>query len=460
MSHSPSSTDTEAPRPPGKSSFLRSVIVLVSGTAMAHGITALCMPILARLYSPADFGLLAVFSSFLGIIAVAACLRYELAIALPESDADAFQLLALSLLTCAALSLLLAAVVVVAPDGLARLLGQSQLRPYLWMGPLGLALAGAYSALQFWHVRCKNFTLLARTRVAQSAGSSAVQMGLGWAGISPLGLLTGHVMNTGVACLGLGRSLAATGHRMSWHRMLELARSYRRFPAYSTVEALANSASIQLPMILIAAWATRAEAGHLTMAAFVAQAPLSLVGNAIGQVYLSRAPGEFRQGQLGTFTAGIVGSLFKAGAGPILALGILAPSIFGLIFGAPWERSGWLLAWMTPWFLMQFLAVPVGLGLHVTGHLKAALMLQIAGLLLRVLMVWAALQWRPEALSEAYAVSGAVFYLTYLLTILVAVGTTWRQAAQSLRAGCKPLALWAAAAALLAAVIQILRGAL
>lgn len=456
---SPPAPSTESLRPasPGRSGFLRAVIVLVSGTAMAHGISALCMPVLARLYSPADFGLLAVFSSFLGIIAVAACLRYELAIALPEADGDAFQLLILSLLVCTALSGLLAAIVAFAPDGLVRLLGQPQLRPYLWMAPLGLFLAGAYSALQFWHVRRRNFGLLARTRVAQSAGSSAMQLGLGWAGISPLGLLTGYVMNTGVACLGLGGGLLRGPHRLSWQRIRELAFTYRRFPAFSSAEALANSAAIQLPMILIAAWATRAEAGHLTLAAFVAQAPLSLIGTAIGQVYLSRAPAESRDGRLGAFTAGILGKLFKAGAGPILALGLLAPSVFGIVFGAEWERSGWLLAWMTPWFLMQFLAVPIGLGLHVTGHLKAALMLQLGGLALRVFMVWAAAHWMPSAVSEAYAVSGALFYLTYLVTILAAVRAPWRQVGLTFRAGLPPTLLWALGAAALSLLIQLLR---
>lgn len=434
--------------------------MLVSGTALAHAITAICMPIIARLYSPADFGLLAVFSSFLGIIAVAACLRYELAIALPESDEDAFHLLALSLLCCFCLSAALGIVIAVAPDWLAGLLGQERLRPYLWLGPLGLFLAGAYSALQFWHVRGKHFSMLARARIAQSAGSSAMQIGLGWAGISPLGLLAGHVMNTGIACVALGSFLIRGLKAISFRRLWELAVTYRRFPAYSTAEALANSAAIQLPMILIAAWATPAEAGYLTMAAFVAQAPLSLIGTAIGQVYLSRAPSEFRAKQLGSFTADILGNLFRAGAGPILAMGILAPAIFTFIFGVDWQRAGSLLSWMTPWFLLQFLAVPIALGLQVTGHLRAALALQLSGLTLRVGLVWAATHWYPAPLSEAYAVSGAVFYFVYLLTILAAVRAPWRQLGTALCAGLKPLVLWVLGATAVSASIQLVRAAL
>ncbi|MEJ6002161.1 lipopolysaccharide biosynthesis protein [Paucibacter soli] len=447
---------TAAPPPPARGAFLRAVLVLVSGTALAHGLTAAALPVLSRLYSPAEFGLLAVFSSFLGIISIAACLRYELAIPLPQTDQDALHLLVLSMLCCTGLSLVLGLLVALVPQWLLGLLGQPQLGPYLWLAPLGLLLAGAYSALQFWHVRGKHFTLLARTRIAQSAGSAATQVGLGWAGMHPLGLLLGYVMNTGIACLGLGGALLRALPSMSWSRIGTLALEYRRFPLFSTIESLANSAAIQVPVIMIAALATPSEAGYLMMAMYVAQAPMSLIGTAIGQVYLSRAPTEYRQGHLGPFTVEIFSGLFKAGAGPMLATGILAPLLFGQVLGSDWQRAGVLVLWMTPWFLLQFLAVPVGLGLHVTGHLRAALLLQSGGFAFRVAMVWGTWRWHALLVSEAYAVSGAIFYLGYLIAVMSAVRADWRSMILGLRRGAGVALLWAAGAAILALCILLL----
>lgn len=435
------------------------MLVLVSGTALAHGLTAAALPVLSRLYSPAEFGLLAVFSGLLAIISVAGCLRYELAIPLPATDDDAMHLLALSLLCCLSLSLLLAVPVALAPDQFSQMIGQPRLAPYLWLAPLGLLLAGTYSTLQFWHVRGKRFTLLARTRIAQSAGSAATQIGLGWAGISPLGLLLGYVMNTGIACLALGGALSRAAPTLSWRRMRIMAIEYRRFPLYSTLEALANSAAMHFPVIMIAALVAPAEAGYLMMAMYAAQAPMSLIGTAISQVYLSRAPEELRAGRLGDFTAEILGNLMKAGAGPLLAVGILSPVLFGLIFGTGWERAGWLVSWMTPWFLLQFLAAPVSMALLVTGRQRAALQLQVLGLVLRVGMVWAVGQWKVGLVAEAYAVSGALFYLAYLLLIVVVVRAPLRR----LLAGLKPClaicAAWACTATLAAFAVQwLVRG--
>lgn len=434
------------PKAATRGGFARAVIVLVSGTALAHGLTAAALPILSRLYSPAEFGLLAVFSSALAIVAVAACLRYELAIPLPQQDDEARHLLLLSIICALGIGLLMGLAVALAPDWIAARLGQPALAPYLWMLPLGVVLAGAYSALQFWYVRERRFTLIARTRIAQSASSAGTQIGLGWAGAGPVGLLLGHMLNTGIACIALGIALLRQRPRFELTRLPALARTYDRFPKYSTFEALANSAAIQLPIIMIAALVVPAEAGYLTMAMFVMQAPMSLIGGAISQVYLSRAPDSQREGRLGAFTAEVLGSLLKTGTGPLAAIGIVSPVMFGLVFGPAWTRAGWLVSWMTPWFLLQFLAVPVSMALHVAGRQRAALLLQLGGLALRVASVWLGAALLPHAVAESYAISGAVFYGLYLWLILRVVGTSGAELAAGVRAAIKPLFAWGLAA--------------
>jgi len=69
-----------------KNAFVRSVSVLVGGTAGAQILLVLAAPLLTRLYTPEDFGLLAVYASLLALIGVISSLRYELAIPLPEDD--------------------------------------------------------------------------------------------------------------------------------------------------------------------------------------------------------------------------------------------------------------------------------------------------------------------------------------------------------------------------------------
>jgi O-antigen/teichoic acid export membrane protein len=404
------------------SNFIQAVGVLVGGTALAHGITALALPVLSRLYSPADFSMLAVFTSLLSIISVAACLRFDVAVAMPDRDKDAFALLALSLLCAFTLALFLLLLVLLFSEQISAWFNQPKLSNYLWLIPLGVFLAGCYSAIQSWLIRKKEFPMIARNRIVQSAAAAGTQVGLGMAGFGIFGLLLGYVMNTGAACVLLGHRIVRHEKEMlrsvSWLGMRSMAVEYQRYPKYSTIEALTNSAAIQVPIIMIAALAVGPEAGYITMAMYVIQAPMSLFGTAIAQVYLSRAPAEHREGKLREFTTEILTGLLKTGVGPLIFVGMTSPVAFPIIFGDQWTRAGHLVAWMTPWFIMQFLVSPISMALHVVGHQKAALNIQNFGFAFRVVTVWIAAMWFKNGIAEAYALSGFVFYLIYLITVV------------------------------------------
>src|SRR5512142_456745 len=92
--------------------FGRNVALLAGGTAFGQVITVAAAPLLTRLYSPGDFGVLAVFGSIVSVLAVVASLNYHLAIPLPDEDSAAARLLVLSLLLLGATGLLSGVVVV------------------------------------------------------------------------------------------------------------------------------------------------------------------------------------------------------------------------------------------------------------------------------------------------------------------------------------------------------------
>jgi O-antigen/teichoic acid export membrane protein len=443
------------------SRFARALGLLVSGTALAHAITALSLPVLTRLYTPEQFATLAVFGALLAVLAVAAALRLELAVPLPESDEDAANVVALALTASGAVALLVLAVVLALPQRIAAWLEQPALAPHLWLLPAGVLLAGCYSTLQLWCVRKREFGLMARTRVSQAVLSNGAQIALGAAGVSAFGLLIGQVLNVGAGSVGMAQRLlrgSLPRAAVSWPRMQAMLSRYRRFPTYSTADALCNAAGIQLPVLVIAMTAAPAEAGYLLLAVTAMQAPMALLGNAIAQVFLAEAPARHRNGELGELTARVVGGLLATGVGPIVFAGFVAPDVFALIFGAEWRRAGELVAWMTPWFALQFLVVPVATTLHVTESQRAALALQAAGLVMRMgaVLVCAALarQW----LSEVYVVSGALFYALYLGVVLRQAGVRRAALARYSRRGAWVVGAWAAAGGLAALALPLLTG--
>lgn len=60
--------------------IFKNISILMTGTIIAQVIPILLSPILTRLYSPSEFGMLAVFLSITSILAVFANLRLDVAI--------------------------------------------------------------------------------------------------------------------------------------------------------------------------------------------------------------------------------------------------------------------------------------------------------------------------------------------------------------------------------------------
>lgn len=441
--------------------FVRSVSVLMGGTVVAQVLAVLTMPVLTRLYAPADFNLLAALAGIIAIIGVVSCLRYDIAIAVPDIDDEAMALLVLSVGISFLVGVICALIVIFAPATVVQLLGQPMLGPWLWMLPVGIALYGTCIALQMWFVRAKRFGDVARSRIVQAVGVATGQVGLGAVGIAPFGLLHGPVANAffGTAVLAglLIRKVPEELARVKLQSVIAVARLHARYPRFSTWEALCNVASQQLPVVIIAATAVGAEGGYVSLAMYVMQAPMAIIGTAISQVYMSRAPAEYRAGTLGNFTGNVLVQLVRIGVGPLICVGIISPFLFGFIFGPGWDRAGDLVAWMTPWFVMQFLAVPVSLALPITGNQKAALSIQSFGLIARVGGVVIASLLMAGFAAEAFAISGFIFYVIYLLIVMKMADVKPKQISQKGRQSAMIILGWVL---LGFAIIGVTRGVL
>lgn len=421
--------------------------MLASGAALAHGVTAAALPVLSRMYAPEHFSVLAVFAGLMSVCAVGAALRFDLAVPLPESLADALNLVVLGVLSALAFAVILALGIAVAGDSIVAATNLPALSNYLWLLPVSVVLASVGSVLQYWSGRRGQFALLACSRLAQSSTTAGTQIALGLVPLAPLGLVAGQIVNSAVGCVWLGsRMLREHGAYLrvcvSRTRLRELFVEYRQFPTFSTLEAFANAAAVHVPLILIAKYAAGGAAGQVMLAMTVMQAPMSLIGAAVGQVYVSQAAMEYRAGALGKFTGEAAARLARLGVGPLLAVGIAGPAVFPILFGHAWDRAGELVAWMTPWFILQFVAAPLGLALHVTGHQRTALLLQVSGLALRVAAVAAAGVWITPRVGEAYAVSGALFYLVYCVVVFRTVGTRGSDVLRQLRRSAGAMLAW------------------
>ncbi|HLU68514.1 MAG TPA: oligosaccharide flippase family protein, partial [Kofleriaceae bacterium] len=393
--------------------------VLAGGTAVGQAITVISAPVLTRLYGPTAFGTLAVYTSMITLVGGLAALSYHRAIPLPESEGEAASLLCVSVLSTAVLTAATAVALAIAGPELAALLGSSELVPWLWMVPLGIMGLGLYEVLTQWAVRRKSFSTVATTRIARGVGQTATQIGLGVAGAGPVGLLVGQLLGQWTGSGSLGRlAWKQAGEQIRsvrWAAMRRAAVRYRRFPQYTAPAMLLNTVSTQAPPLLLSYYFGGVVTGLYALGARILMMPVTLIAKSASQVFVSSAAEEMRQGRLGESTERVFTRMIRLGAPFAMLLGVAAPSLFAVAFGARWREAGEYTRWLAPWLLTVFLAFPLMPLVSVLERQRAGMIFQAVLLVGRLAGLLAGGAAGDARLAIAlFGVGSAVCWVAYL----------------------------------------------
>jgi len=413
-----------------KTSFAGDVMKLVSGTTIAQLIGILASPILTRLYAPEAFGALALFTSITSILGVIACLRYELAIMLPESDEDAANLLGVSLLSALLIALLTVPVIWWGRDLLLGWLNAPELAPYLWMVPPFVFLTGVFLALNYWNSRTKRFGRLSIARVSRSVATTSTQLGFGFAGYATGGTMIGasvggHTLATAV----LGGQIWRDDRKLflrsiNWRGMLTGIERHRKFPLYGTWSSLLNTVSWQLPAFLLAAFFSPTVVGYYALGFRILQMPMNLIGNSIGQVFYQRAAEAKVQGTLTETVETTLRALIAIGVFPLLVLSVLGRDLFGIIFGPQWAMAGVYVQILSPWAVVWFVSSPLSTIIIVRGRQDLEFKLSVLSFVGRLSALVAGGLLSNALLTIAlFAMSGIIIhgYLCFVVTTMVRI---------------------------------------
>ena len=405
----------------GQRTLLINTATLLSGSVLSLIASLAFAPVLARIYSPADFGALGVYVGVVSIGSVLAALRYEQAIVLPESDADGRGLLWLSL------GLVLAASLIVAVFSLLLFVGAPELHDdvrsaLLWLAP-GMFATAAYQVLVFWRVRSGEYMQVSYTRVIRSVAIGSSQTALALVGAGAGGLIAGQVAGQ-LAALGAvwskGRDAGNSTPRSLPRKgeLLRLAREHQNFPMYDLPQAALNSVSQQAPVFLLASLASASSAGLFVMAIRVLMLPVTMAGQSVRPVLLQKTSATKNRGECirPIILSGVL-ALALIGALPMTILLLAGPWLFELFLGREWREAGLYASIMAPWLFLVFIKEAVMALVPVLGAQRMMLKTEAASLIARVL-----------GIALGAAVGGAVGAVVVLSAIgsVVNMFVIWR----------------------------------
>lgn len=371
-----------------QSELVRNSARLLSANIVAQAIGLLVYPILTRLYSPADFGLLNLFMSIGGILVLIATAEYQNAIVLPkeESRARAIVQLCTCLLLCFTL-LLIATVPFSRP--IASLFNAPDLARWWWLMPVYVLSLGGWQIFRYYLLRHKEFRNLSLYQYIQSILNAGGKWGFGLTGWFSGGMLFSSVfapLFALVGSIGVAWKRLFCQQRMAKIEECEIeAKNYRNFPLYSLPRTLVNYLSGNLPNLMLVSVFGLTELGFFGMALTLAFQPINMIAQSIYQVLFQRTAQLVNEHKkIGKVLYGYVAQAAIVIIPAFVGLYFILPWLTSILLGDEWRVSGEYIRLMLPWVLMISITSPIGFVSDIFHKQKVAFGIEVLYLILRM----------------------------------------------------------------------------
>ncbi|MDF7809352.1 oligosaccharide flippase family protein [Pontiellaceae bacterium B12219] len=394
-----------------KVQMLRHMATLVSGTAVAQLIGVLAAPVLSRVYTPEDFGVLGSLLAITGVISVVSSLKYEMAIVLEKNDRQADVLQNLCLLILAAITVLSAAGFYLAPLWIKGLSEKTELVSILPFGSLIILLTGCFNIFSFRLNRERKYKILALSNVVRRITTVIPQLIFGFVGSSCLGLIFGNIVGLLLCVLLMLPEVVRLTNTFNVFPddLISVSRKHGRFARYTAPQNLLSALSLNTPVLLLGYFFSAEVVGFYFLAYRIMILPAQFVGNALRQVFLKEAS-EVQNNSFRLFklhqrtTAGLAWGVLL----PVLMIFIWGPQLFSLLLGKEWMQAGEFARWVGLFLGLSFVNPPSTCVCYVLGFQSQLLFFEAFQFILRsmALLISSMLFFDSKLAVLSYSLTG------------------------------------------------------
>ena len=326
------------------SELIKNAAFLIGSNGLAQIATLLIYPFIARLYTPDEFGQLAVIISIHSLIVTVASGRYEQAIILPKNAVQASDLFTIGWRIAVIISLLIAPVVF-----LIQRIGFNLDADYkinFWFYLLGIMVfTAAYQQLvNGWCIRYKMFKIIVGSMLVMSLSNAILKLILGFLKI-PDGLLYSFFVAQIITALFLFVIIRRNSNRpLVTHctaDILVTAKAYSNFPKYNMITALLNTFSSNLPIYALALYFSGNLTGQFSIAFALLFRPVSTYNSSVYQVLMQKLVEMKHSGSaIWPMIKKYISKTLFLTIGPGIILMLLIPQIIRIYLGDNWTEAG------------------------------------------------------------------------------------------------------------------------
>jgi len=345
------------------SAYIKDILTSFTGTTLSQAITIAMAPILTRIYTPSDYGLLGIYMSVTVILYVFVNLQYSQAILLTESKEEEDNVVFLCFTISIFYTICITAFLLLLHFFEFSFFTNAKLGYWLFLIPISIFLNGN-NTLGFKLLnKYKKYKGLSISQIISSITTVFFSLILGWMYQSYEGLLIGFLLgqlSKLVVIIIYIKNVNFNKKNITKKSLKFVIKKYKKFPIFSIPTEFLYGWTDQLPVYFFNSYGSTTIIGHFNYGKRMVSLPISFITAAVGNVFAQKAAEQYSEtGECEKLFIDTLKILSLSILPFFILLGFFAPVIFGFVFGSEWRRAGEFVQILIPMFYLKAIVSPL-----------------------------------------------------------------------------------------------------
>ncbi len=400
--------------------YTRNFLTMLTGNTISQIIPFIIAPILARLFAPEEFAVLANFMAIVGVLGIISTGRLEMAIPIPKDHKKAQEIVFTGFMITLCLGLISILIPLFAYQ-IGDMYNDKELPVFLWMVPFSVISYGLLGLSSNWNLRQERFQQLSIGKISQSLVNNGLAVFLGYIGWGINGLIVAWLLsqyiNIFILLIGINRKIKYSVFRIS--TLKNILKEFKDFPLINSLHAFTDIFITQFLLYwIISSYYGFLELGLFAMMTKYVKAPIVLVTSSVSQLFYVEAGKAINQGvSLFPVLKKTIRTSFLFAIPFTILLLIFGPWIFKIYLGQRWEIAGVYAQCIVPMLFLYFILSPIS-GLPILlNKQKKAFFFSLLGYSFTVLSLFFGI-WLQLDFRLTLIIYGATFALFYILILV------------------------------------------
>lgn len=355
--------------------YAKNIVKVASGASVAIFLPLLLSPVLSRIYSQSDYGVMAIFMGVVVIFTSIITSHYNHTILIQRTLKGTINSIALVVLINILITSSLTLAIVFFESTLVSFMSsEKETIPchFLYLIPATICSNGLSVVLFQWFNKYKRYGIITVLRLANTIGAVGFQLSYAlilphyW-GTDPnyTGLILGYALGSFLT-LGVGTVVVIYSRRLSilklinWPSIRLIAIKERAFLIYSLPNDFLFNFANELPTFVLKKFLSHSQIGNYSYARRFSNLPIQTVANSVLEVFKQKSiedthsTGNCRNIFVKTFK-----SLALVGLAPLIVITLFGPQLFAFVFGKDWYMAGEFARLLAPMYYLNFISGPL-----------------------------------------------------------------------------------------------------